>query len=84
MHKPPITSISSCIWRTGHPESCETGACYALGALNPALGPMQDLQRKFEDCIAEFMWQSLVFYRQWGVQARDLVRRSSEWYALLM
>ena len=51
---------------------------------DPLEAPLQDLHRELEDCIAEFMWASLVFYRQWGVQARDLVLRPPEWYVLLM
>ena len=36
---------------------------------------------ELDECIGEFMWGSMVFYRQWGVQARDLLLRPPEWCA---
>ena len=39
----------------------------------------QDLMAELDECLGEFMWGSLVFYRQWGVQARDLLLRPPEW-----
>ena len=42
----------------------------------------QELMAELDECIGEFMWGSLVFYRQWGVQARDLLLRPPEWCAL--
>ena len=41
----------------------------------------QALNVQLEDCISEYMWGSLVFYRQWGVQPRDLALRPVEWCA---
>ena len=41
----------------------------------------QDLMVELDECIGEFMWGSMVFYRQWGVQARDLLLRPPEWCA---
>ena len=35
----------------------------------------QDLMAELDECIGEFLWGSMVFYRQWGVQARDLLLR---------
>lgn len=51
------------------------------GRLTRAVRGAQKLNQELEDCIAEFMWASMVFYRQWGVQARDLVLRPPEWCA---
>ena len=39
------------------------------------------LTDELEDCIAEYIWGSLVFLRQWGVQPRDLMLRPPEWCA---
>ena len=42
----------------------------------------KELMAELDECLGEFMWGSLVFYRQWGVQARDLLLRPPEWCAL--
>lgn len=42
----------------------------------------QRVMAELEECVEEVVWGSQVFSRRWGLDLRDLIGRTPEWYEL--